>query len=38
MRRRGKSCVRFKRLEDVDLKTLEKMIREAAKMGPPTFD
>ena len=34
----GKSCVRFKRLEDVSLKVLEKMIRETAriekKQGP----
>lgn len=27
----GKSCVRFKRLEDVDEKILREMIREAAK-------
>ena len=27
----GKSCVRFKRLEDLDPKVLEKLIREGAK-------
>ncbi|MCI0566136.1 DUF1801 domain-containing protein [bacterium] len=27
----GKSCIRFKKLEDVNLKTLEKVIKLAAK-------
>jgi len=27
----GKSCIRFKKLEDVNLKTLEEVIRRAAK-------
>lgn len=27
----GKSCIRFKKVEDVDLKTLEKVIKLAAK-------
>src|SRR5438094_567932 len=29
----GKSCVRFKRLADVDLKVLSRMVREASKIG-----
>ena len=29
----GKSCVRFKKLEDVDLKTIEQMVKHAAKIG-----
>lgn len=27
----GKSCIRFKKLEDLNLKTLEKVIKQAAK-------
>lgn len=27
----GKSCIRFKRIEDVDLKVLEEILKEAAK-------
>ena len=27
----GKSCIRFKRIEDVDLKELEKLLKEAEK-------
>lgn len=27
----GKSCIRFRRLEDLDLKILEKVIKQAAK-------
>ena len=27
----GKSCIRFKKLEDLDLKTLKKVLKEAAK-------
>jgi len=30
----GKSCVRFKRLSDVDRTVLDKMIRHAAKVAP----
>jgi hypothetical protein len=29
----GKSCVRFKKLENVDLKILEEMIRKTEKLG-----
>ena len=29
----GKSCVRFKRLSDLDPKILEKLLREAAKLA-----
>ena len=29
----GKSCVRFKRLEDVDLRAIERMVKDAAKLG-----
>lgn len=29
----GKSCVRFKRLADLDLKVVETMIKRAAKLG-----
>lgn len=29
----GKSCIRFKRLSDVDEKVLAKIIRKAAKLG-----
>lgn len=28
----GKSCIRFKKLEDIDLKVLEKVIKEAVQM------
>lgn len=30
----GKSCIRFKKTADIDLKILEKIIREAVKLGP----
>lgn len=29
----GKSCVRFKKLEDVDLAVIEEMVKKAAKLG-----
>lgn len=29
----GKSCVRFKKIEDVDLNVVEKMLKKAVKMG-----
>lgn len=29
----GKSCVRFKKFDDLDLKALEALIKETAKMG-----
>lgn len=29
----GKSCIRFKKLEDIDLKILEKLIKEADQQG-----
>lgn len=29
----GKSCVRFKKLADVDLKVIERMLKRAAKLG-----
>lgn len=29
----GKSCVRFKKVEDLDLKALEALIKETAKVG-----
>lgn len=32
----GKSCIRFKKLADIDLKVLEKILKEAAKK--PGFD
>jgi hypothetical protein len=32
----GKSCVRFKRLGDLDQDTLEALVREAAQLTPPT--
>ena len=28
----GKSCIRFKRVEDVDLKALEKLVKESVKL------
>jgi len=31
----GKSCVRFKRLEDVDVDVLEELIRKGSTMLPP---
>jgi uncharacterized protein YdhG (YjbR/CyaY superfamily) len=31
----GKSCIRFKRLGDVDREALERLLREAAQAGPP---
>ena len=31
----GKSCVRFNRLEDVDVDVLEELIRKGAKTSPP---
>ena len=31
----GRSCVRFKRLEDVDVGVLEELIRKGSKMTPP---
>ena len=31
----GKSCVRFKRVSDVDTSVLKKLIREGAKWTPP---
>ena len=27
----GRSCIRFKKIEDLNLKTLEKVIKQAAK-------
>lgn len=32
----GKSCIRFKRLSDIDLKTLESIVREAARVTKQT--
>jgi Domain of unknown function (DU1801) len=32
----GKSCVRFKRLGDVDHKALERLLRNAAEVGAPS--
>ena len=29
----GKSCVRFKKIEDVDLKVIEKMVKRAVKLS-----
>ncbi len=29
----GRSCIRFKKTDDIDLKTLEKVIKEGAKIG-----
>jgi hypothetical protein len=31
----GRSCVRFKRLEDVDVGVLEELIRKGSRMVPP---
>jgi hypothetical protein len=31
----GKSCIRFKRIEDVDLKTLEKVLKEGVRVMSP---
>jgi Domain of unknown function (DU1801) len=31
----GRSCVRFKRVEDVDLGVLEELIRKGSKSSPP---
>jgi hypothetical protein len=31
----GKRCVRFKRLEDVDVGVLEELIQKGSKMTPP---
>lgn len=31
----GKSCVRFTRLDDVDVDALADLVREAARIGPP---
>lgn len=31
----GKSCVRFKRVEDVDVGVLQELIRKGSKMSPP---
>ncbi|MGE3278856.1 MAG: DUF1801 domain-containing protein [Candidatus Altimarinota bacterium] len=30
----GKSCVRFKKLEQVDLKVIQEMIKKTEKLGP----
>ena len=32
----GKSCIRFKRTEDVDLGVLRELLGEAARIGPPS--
>jgi len=32
----GKSCIRFKRLGDVDQEVLERLLRRVAELGPPT--
>lgn len=29
----GRSCIRFKKINDIDLKSLEKVIKEGAKLG-----
>lgn len=34
----GKSCVRFKKLEDVDLKVIEKMLKETVKLAKKIKD
>jgi len=31
----GKSCVRFRRVEDLDLDTVRELISEAVRLGPP---
>jgi len=30
----GKSCIRFKRLEDLDRKVLEQLLKETVRIGP----
>jgi hypothetical protein len=32
----GKSCIRFKRLGDVDQEVLERLLRNVAEAGPPS--
>jgi len=32
----GRSCIRFKRLGDVDQQVLERLLRKVAELGPPT--
>lgn len=32
----GKSCIRFKRLADVNQDVLERLLRRVAEIGPPT--
>jgi len=32
----GRSCIRFKRLGDVDQEVLERLLRKVAELGPPT--
>jgi hypothetical protein len=32
----GKSCIRFKRLGDVDQEVLARLLRQAAELGPPS--
>ena len=32
----GKSCVRFKRLSDVDREALRDLLEEAGRIGPPS--
>ena len=32
----GKSCIRFKRLGDVDQGVLERLVRNVAEVGPPS--
>lgn len=34
----GKGCIRFKKLEDLDKKTLVEFIKKAAKLGPPDWE
>jgi hypothetical protein len=31
----GRSCIRFKRLDDIDLDVVRQLLREAERMGPP---
>jgi hypothetical protein len=31
----GKSCIRFKRVSDLDLDTVRQLISEAVRLGPP---
>lgn len=33
----GKSCVRFRKIEDVDLEVIKKMMKEAARLGKIAF-